>query len=142
MSQPATTPAPTSPQKKEETGYYEPYADYHRNLRLWFLAYGIGMPVFRTQVPDAIAALKTAHALREVMALFLFGVIVQILIALLYKTAMWYLYMEELGDLTKNSKRVRISAWLSEAYWLEALFDVITLGAFGYATWRVIQVST
>ena len=138
------SPAPDSgpPQKKEESGYYEPYADYHRNLRLWFLAYGIGMPVFLTQVPDAIAALKKASALREVMTLFLAGVIVQVFIALLYKTAMWYLYMEELGDLSGRSKRVRISTFLSEAYWLEAMFDAVTLALFGYATWLVIQVST
>jgi hypothetical protein len=139
---PPDSGTPAASTQKTESGYYEPYADYHRNLRLWFLAYGIGMPVFLTQVPEAISALKTSGALRMVMALFLAGVIVQVFTALLYKTAMWYLYVEELGDISGRSKRVRVSNWLSEAYWLEALFDATTLLCFGYATWCVIQVST
>jgi hypothetical protein len=141
-STPPNLSATAVPVVKEETGFYEPYSDYHRNLRLWFLAYGIGTPVFLTQLPEVIKALKDGKELRLVMALFLAGVIIQVFTALLYKTAMWYLYMHELKALNDKSVRVQISEWLSEAYWLEALFDLATLGCFAYATWRVIGVAT
>lgn len=35
----------TRARKKEETGFYEAYAGFARNLRIWFVAYGIGGPV-------------------------------------------------------------------------------------------------
>jgi hypothetical protein len=125
-----------------ESGYYEPYSSYHRSLRLWFLAYGIGAPVFLVQFPGAIDALKNAGSLRPVTGLFLAGVVVQVAAALIYKTAMWYLYMEELRELPHDSKRVKVSSWLSSEYWLEALFDGITLFLFAVATWRVIASLT
>lgn len=66
--------------------------------------------------------------------LFLSGVTIQIGAALLYKTAMWYLYLAELRRIPKSTKRVRVSSWLSLAYWLEFIFDGLTLAAFGAAT--------
>jgi hypothetical protein len=141
-STPPSVASNIAPVAKEETGFYAPYSDYHRNLRLWFLAYGIGAPVFLTQLPEVINALKGGKELRLVMGLFLMGVIIQVFTALMYKTAMWYLYMYELSALDGKSVRVRVSEWLSEAYWLEALLDLATLGCFAYATWRVIGVAT
>ena len=80
------------------------------------MAYGIGAPVFLAQFPGTIERLKSCGALRFVTILFLGGVIVQIVAALLYKTAMWYLYMEELGKFSERAKRVRVSTWLANAY--------------------------
>jgi len=123
---------------REESGYYEPYADYHRNVRLWFLAYGIGAPVLLAQVDGALTALRSSGVLKLATALFLAGVAIQVVAALLYKTAMWYLYMDELGHIAETSFRVRVSCWLSAAYWFEALLDVATLACFGIATWCVV----
>ncbi|MGQ0835173.1 MAG: hypothetical protein ACT4O5_09685 [Gammaproteobacteria bacterium] len=124
---------------RKESGFYEPYADLHRNVRLWFLAYGIGAPVFLAQFPGAIDALRAGDLLRVVSGLFLGGVVVQVFAALLYKTAMWYLYMEELGEFSEDTKRVQVSAWLSEQYWLESLFDASTLILFAAATWFTVR---
>jgi hypothetical protein len=127
---------------REETGFYQPYADYHRNVRFWLLAYGIGAPAFLVQFPGAIDALKAASTLRYVTVLFLVGVAIQLVAALLYKSAMWYLYIEELGHLDVSTRRYRWSAWLSGAYWLELLMELSSLVLFGIATWRALKLLT
>src|SRR5690606_28592345 len=64
--------------RREETGYYEPYSHYHKNVRLWFLAYGIGAPVFLVQLPGALDTLRTTDLLQTITLLFLAGVIIQV----------------------------------------------------------------
>jgi hypothetical protein len=44
---------------------------------------------------------------------FLTGVAVQIALALLYKTAMWYLYIGEFNPKTRASTLYKASDWLS-----------------------------
>jgi hypothetical protein len=55
---------------------------------------------------------------------------------------MWYLYMKELGYLAKTTKRVKVSEWLSIAYWLELSFDVLTLVLFASASWLTVSSVT
>ena len=133
---------PTDSSPRTESGYYEPYSDFHKNVRLWFLAYGIGAPVFLVQFPGALDTLRALGLLRVITVLFLAGVVIQILAALIYKTAMWYLYMRELGYLAKTTKRVKVSEWLSIAYWLEFSFDVLTLVLFVSASWLTLSSVT
>jgi hypothetical protein len=129
---------PSEEEPQEESGHWEPYSYYHKNLRLWFLAYGIGTPVFLVQYPGALDTLKSQGILRSVTVLFLAGVVVQVFAALTYKTAMWYLYMRDLKRLARTSWRVRLSGWVSIAYWLEFLFDASTLVLFSAATWLTV----
>ena len=129
---------PVSP-PKVETGFHAPYAEFAKTLRTWLVAYGVGAPVLFFQSAEAWAALGRNGAVRPFVYLFLGGIGLQVLSALAYKTAMWYLYMEELGKIQISTFRYRISDWLSEAYWLEALVDVATIALFGFATHRAIS---
>jgi hypothetical protein len=70
---------------------------------------------------------------------FLVGVAVQIAGALLYKVAMWYLYLGELHECVQKTLRYRISNWVSEQIWLEISFDIFSIGAFAWATVAVLQ---
>ena len=77
------------------------------------------------------------------------------IIALLYKCAMWYLYIGISQDETTKRpgiwKRVLIGTrkccyaaadWLSEAFWIELFVDLLTLGLFTFGTIEVIRVVT
>ena len=126
--------------EREESGYYDAYVGFARTLRVWFIAYGIGGPaVFLTNEP-AGKRLFGSGAGDIVAYAFLGGVALQIALALLYKTAMWYLYIGELNKNARAGRLYRFSDWLSESYWIEMLGDVVTLALFGGATLRLVRI--
>jgi hypothetical protein len=128
------------PEASQEKGFYEAYAGFARNLRTWFIAYGIGAPVLFLSNKDAWARIASSGQGAQIAYLFLGGVAVQILAAIIYKTAMWYLYVSELDRHQAKGWRYRVSDWVSESYWLEMIFDVTTLVFFGIATFRTLQM--
>ena len=125
---------------QEEKGFYKAYAGFAYNLRTWFIAYGIGAPVLFLSNKDAWDRIAVSGHAAQIAYLFLGGVAVQILEAIIYKTAMWYLYVSELDHLQAKGWRYRVSDWVSESYWLEMIFDVVTLVFFSVATVRTLQM--
>lgn len=124
----------------DEGGYYEAYVGFARELRVWFLAYGIGGPVVFLSHETALARLLSSGAGQAVAYAFLAGVAVQVVLALLYKSAMWYLYMGELDGEIKSSGLYRMANAISASYWLELLGDLVTLVLFAGATLRLLAV--
>lgn len=125
---------------RKESGYYAPYQEFARNLRFWFLTYGIGAPVVLLSNENATQALRLAGVLYRVSVLFLVGVCLQVGMAILYKTAMWYLYMGELDATVQGRRIYKLLDWLSESYWLEFFFDIATLAMFAIATYTAMEV--
>jgi len=125
---------------KEESGFYEAYRDFARNLRTWFIAYGIGGPVLFASADDIWVALKDSGSGQIVIYSFLGGVALQIVAALMYKSAMWYIYIGELKPSFRKTIRHKISDWLSEMYFVEASLDILTLLLFGVATTLALRV--
>ncbi len=119
---------------REESGYYDAYKGFANNLRIWFIAYGIGAPVFLLSNETGWAAIASSGNGKFLSILFLGGVATQILAALIYKTSMWYLYMGELGHISKESKTYKIAEVFSSGYWIEFIFDLITILLFGLAS--------
>jgi hypothetical protein len=70
------------------------------------------------------------------------GVWLQIFVALLFKSAMWYLYLGEFDEKVKGWRRYKVSDWLSECYAVEFLTDVVTLVLFSGAVVRLVEVFT
>jgi hypothetical protein len=141
--EPLQNPSPDGEKARaspEETGFHSAYSDFARNLRLWLLAYGVGLPLVFFESEKAWDALGKDGAVRPFVYLFLSGIGIQILAAIIYKSAMWYLYMGELKILSEKAWRHKVSEWLSTAYWLEFLLDLLTIAAFGIATVRALQV--
>jgi hypothetical protein len=134
----SSTTAPDA--EREESGFYEAYAGFARALRVWFIAYGIGGPaVFLTN--EAAGKKLFASGQGAVVAYaFLGGVTVQIALALLFKSAMWYLYIGEFNAQSKASALYKASDWLSESYWVEFVGDLATLVLFGLATLGVLKI--
>jgi hypothetical protein len=128
------------PKPKQEGGFYEAYSGFARSLRTWFIAYGIGAPVLFLTNKDAWQKIAASGYGQDIAYLFLGGVAVQILAAIIYKTAMWYLYVSELDHHQASNWRYQLSDWVAESYWLEMLFDFTTLVFFGIATFRALQL--
>ncbi len=127
---------------RQESGFYEAYAGFARNLRIWFIAYGVGGPVVFLTNEAAGQALLASGPARRIAYTVLAGVGLQILLALLYKTAMWYLYLGELDDSRKSWMLYKVSEWLSDSYWIELVSDAATLVLFGWATLDVLHALT
>ena len=125
--------------KPVETGFFAVYAEFSKTLRAWLIAYGVGAPILFFQSPDAWAALGKTGQVRPFVYAFLVGIAIQVFSALMYKSAMWYLYMEELQDISATHWKARTSAYLSSAYWLEVVMDLATIGCFGVATVRALM---
>ncbi len=128
------------PEAASDSGFYEAYSGFARSLRIWFIAYGIGGPAIFLTNNDAWKTLAASGQGKLIAYLFLSGVAIQIAAALLYKTAMWYLYVGELAPGTRKRRVYKIADWLSESYMLEGLFDLATLVVFTLAALSVLSV--
>jgi hypothetical protein len=118
--------------------YFECYAEFAKTLRTWFIAYGIGFPVLLFSNNDAWETIKSTGNIRLIGMLFLAGVSIQVLEALIYKNAMWYLYRGEENLQIKNKVCYKTFYYISECYLLEISLDILTLICFAIATWKVI----
>ncbi|MGH8369832.1 MAG: hypothetical protein ACRESC_02510 [Gammaproteobacteria bacterium] len=124
-----------------DSGFYEPYMQYARTLRAWFVAYGIGVPVLLVSQEFIARAIIKAATGELITWLFLVGVAVQVLAAFLYKYSMVYLYFDEIDDELKGSLRLKLAIWLSNAIWLEMLFDLISIALFSWGTFLVVAAA-
>jgi len=71
---------------------------------------------------------------RSIVWLFLTGVAVQILVALLNKWTSWIQYNGLDPVARRWPKFYRAVDWFSEQFWLDMLLDLAALVAFGWAT--------
>jgi len=131
---------PVSRVARNDTDFYPAYSVFAKTLRTWLIAYGVGAPLAFFQLPEAWDALGNGRELRPFVYLFLAGIGVQVVYALINKSAMWYLYMDELNEVHGDDFRVRISAYVSTAYWFEVVCDVATIACFGIATVRALRL--
>ncbi|MGH8322043.1 MAG: hypothetical protein ACRESI_08820 [Gammaproteobacteria bacterium] len=123
---------------KIDSGFYESYASFSRTLRAWLVAYGVGVPVLLVSQQFIAKAIIKAGSGGLVTWLFLAGVAIQVLAALLYKYSMAYLYNAEVDSSLNETRRVKAAEWLSNAVWLEALFDVVSIALFVCGTFMVV----
>jgi hypothetical protein len=127
---------------KKATGYFEGYASFAGVLRTWLIAYGIGGPVLFVTHSEVAKQLSASGQSRHIAILFLIGVLLQVIVALLYKGAMWYLYFGEEDDEIQKTKRYKFSDWLSGEFWIEFLFDSASIALFSWATVRMLNILT
>jgi hypothetical protein len=125
---------------KEESGYYDAYKGFATNLRVWFIAYGIGAPAVLLSNENSWATIVDSGQGKKLAILFFIGVGIQVFATLLYKAAMWYLYMTELGHIKKDSKKYRVSNFFASNYIVESVFDTATFLLFGWASFIVIKI--
>ncbi|MGH2510940.1 MAG: hypothetical protein ACRESX_04730 [Gammaproteobacteria bacterium] len=125
--------------KFRDSEFYESYAHFSRTLRAWLVAYGVGVPVLLVSQQFIAKAIIKAGTGGLITWLFLVGVAIQVLAALLYKYSMAYLYNAEVDPGLNETRRVKAAEWLSNAVWLEALFDVVSIALFVCGTFMVVS---
>ena len=131
--------APTDEENRKEC-FFQNYADYSRAVRAWLVAYGIGGPVlFMTNDKLTERVAKSGYG-AEIIGMFLIGVGLQIVSAMINKWAAWHVYRGIGDDAYKKRQRYRIWYWVNDQTWIDICADLLALGALAYATWRVLNV--
>jgi hypothetical protein len=125
-----------------EKGYFDAYASAMTNLRTWLVAYGIGAPVLFLSNEELWQALAQAKCASCVGILFLAGVGLQVLIALINKTIMWWCYYGEAKPSVKEHRRYKAFSWLSEQFWIDLVIDAASIALFITATYIVFRAVT
>lgn len=123
---------------KPQDGYFDAYGRFANTLRAWLVAYGVGGPVLVATNQHLASKLTSSGTLTTVAFYFIVGVGLQVVAALIFKSAMWYLYLGEEKPVLKATRRYRIAFWASEAYWIEALLDAGTISYFGLASYQIL----
>jgi hypothetical protein len=126
--------------QREETGYYQAYAEFAKTLRTWFIACGIGAPALVLSNKDLWNTVKGSGILIYIAVLFLLGVTFQVIEAFIYKTAMWHLYVGESDEDHMKTWWYKMADKVSESYKLELFFDVGAFIFFAIAT--ILLVAT
>jgi len=121
--------------------HYKLYSDYAANLRLWLVAYGIGAPLlFVNSETLSNKLLLSPHAF-IIVAIFLLGVMSQVIIALINKWSSWYLYAASTTTRFKHSLSYKAALWFSDRFWIDLSFDIITIILFSAATlWLMLLI--
>jgi len=120
--------------------FFQNYADYSKAVRAWLVAYGIGGPVlFVTNDKLTERVAKSGYG-AEIIAMFLVGVGLQIVSAMINKWAAWHVY-RGIGDAVYQTNRsYKFWNWVNDQTWIDIWADLLALGALTYATWRVLSV--
>lgn len=120
--------------------YFESYAEYNRILRSWFVAFGIGgLALFLLESPVREALFASGQT-RVLVILFLVGVTAQIVVAFLNKYANWYCYFGEDNPAFLRSGVYRFWSRIASQFWIDIIFDVLTVGSFLIAIWMLFEI--
>src|SRR5882672_1047079 len=119
-----------------EHHYYQEYSEYAKNIRLWFVAYGVGGPALILTQPALYDSIWRSGSIDTIAIVYLLGVVVQIVTALIYKAASWNLHITlELGKGSAARWAKAVERW----YWIDAVADLTTFTLFAYSTTCVLR---
>ena len=134
-----TTPNP-NPTAGNTKGYIEQFNFYLRDLRTWFVAYGIGGPVLFLTQEKIRAAIAGSGSGRSIAFLFLLGVAFQIASSVLGKWTSWIQYANTKDG--SHSCLAPVAFWWAGNFWIDFLLDLGSVMMFGVATWKVLALFT
>ncbi len=117
---------------------YKTYEEHMKTLRAWYVGYGVGGPVLFVTQPAFAKILVEQDVVRLVGALFLLGVLFQVLLALLNKWVNWGNYNFEKEPDSDSSRLHRFCSYVARQAWIDILADVATLVFFAWATVLVV----
>lgn len=119
----------------DSEGYIEQFNLYLRDLRVWFVAYGIGGPVLFLTQPGVSKAVASSGGGRLIIALFIGGVVSQVLSSLFGKWASWVQYRH--AKYEEFSRLIGLARFWAGNLVIDFLLDMITVVTLGLATWKV-----
>jgi len=113
----------------KEPDIFEQYWRHASILRSWFIAFGIGGVILFISNPSAFESLSSDFK-KSIIILFLVGVLLQILLALLNKITHWYEYYGEKDKLFQETKRYKWSIIIANTISIDIITDLFTFGFF------------
>ena len=120
--------------------YFESYAEYNRILRSWFVAFGVGgLALFLLESPVRETLFASGQT-RVLVMLFLIGLTAQIVVAFLNKYANWHCYYGEDNPAYQRSRTYRFWSRISSQFWIDMIFDILTVGCFLVAIWMLFEI--
>lgn len=120
--------------------YFKVYEEYSKELRTWFVAYGIGAPALILTNDTISKAIKAAGASKCIAAFFLIGVSLQISLAVINKVAMWGMYYGAVESAFQTTRSYKFADWIADQFWIDILIDIITLISFAGGTWKIFNM--
>jgi len=143
-------PGPSSIVPERDTGgdaayakeLFAVYEGFSKDLRTWLVAYGIGGPILFVTHEPVWRAIGQSGFARPLALLFLGGVALQVILAALNKTIMWAAYYGETEVSFQATRRFRLATWLSRQFWIDFLVDLVSILAFGWATYLAFRAIT
>ena len=121
---------------------YAVYEGFSKDLRTWLVAYGIGGPILFVTHDSVWRAIGQSGFAQRLALLFLGGVALQVVLAALNKTIMWASYYGETDVSFQETSRYKAAIWLSRQFWIDFLVDLVSILAFGWATWLAFHALT
>lgn len=121
-------------------GHFGVYQEYAKNLRTWFVAYGIGGPALFLTQSDLSTRLADSGLARTVVALFCSGTAFQILLSLINKWCQWTLYRGETAKHRMNTRAYEFWREVSNMPSIDWICDIGSLICFTIATVILIIV--
>ena len=115
------------------------------------VGYGIGEPVLLLTSKEAPQALAKSPQLNVIVTLFVLGVGLQILLALINKWAAWHMYRgayalyqlenhDPDGDGHHSTRMYAVWRWINKQSWIDFLVDIGALAFFSFATWFALKI--
>ena len=126
----------------EESNLFDDYDEFAKVLRTWFVAYGIGGPVLLLTNEAVRSKIATSGFARCIALAFLIGVGLQVLLALVNKTALWLCYKAAREPNLRKSRAYRAAEWFAYEFWIDFLVDLTSFVLFAWATYRVFIILT
>ena len=114
--------------------YYRVYEHYAHLLRTWLVAYGIGGPVILLTRPEIWMKNISPGYAKFVGVLFLVGVVLQVLLALINKTVAWICYYGGTKETCKPKWWYKCAYRVSEMFLIDFIVDLLTIVLFSIAT--------
>lgn len=124
----------------QKDGHFNNYADYSRILRAWLVAYGIGGPVLFFSNDQLAKRIASSDSESPIVQFFMLGVGLQVLLAFINKWGAWYMYRGAGDRKFQRSRSYRLWACINAQSWLDLLLDMVSLCAFGIASWWLLSV--
>jgi hypothetical protein len=118
-------------------GHWEPYVEYSKTLRAWFISYGIGAPVLFMAQDGLAKKVSESEDINCIVLLFLLGVSAQVFVTLLNKWTNWVIYAHKTAS--SNKWWVKLADYISELFWLDLVVDIATLVMFVYGTFLTLE---
>ena len=120
--------------------FYEAYAEYNKILRGWLVGFGVGLPSLLFASKDFLQLSGNVYLLSAIISWVAIGIVFQILLALINKTCNWLNYFSAKYKTNSNFIPFRWAATISRQFWIDVVFDLISITSYAISLFYAIRL--